>query len=317
MKKITKEDFIQKANMIHYNKYDYSKFEYLNNRIKSIIICPIHGEFEQTADNHVNQKQGCKICGKISSSTNRTKSLEEYITDANKKHDFKYDYSKVVYNGNKKFITIICPIHGEFNQRADEHLKYGCQKCAVIERAKLQIKNIEYFLEKVKHIHGDLYDYSKFEYIGDKVKSIIICKKHGEFLQSPNSHTNRKAGCPICKLSKGELQIRNWLDLNNIKYKTEQKFRECKHNSYLPFDFYLPELDICIEYDGIQHFKPMSYGSDNTLKTKINNLKTIQYRDNIKTQFCIDNNIKLIRIPYTEFDNITTILERELCLDMS
>lgn len=99
---------------------------------------------------------------------------------------------------------------------------------------------------------------------------------------------------------------------NNIEFIKEYKFEDCKHKYNLRFDFYLPEYNMCIEYDGIQHFIPFSFGSDQTKINKLNNLEIIQRRDQIKTQYCLDNNIKLLRIPYWKINNIEKILSNYL-----
>ena len=89
--------------------------------------------------------------------------------------------------------------------------------------------------------------------------------------------------------------------MNNIKYERQKKFTECKNIRKLSFDFYLPNYNIIIEYDGIQHFEIIDYwlGSDG-LKDRI-------FRDNIKTDYCLNNNIKLLRIKYN--DNILEKLQ--------
>ena len=113
MKKVTTEEFIEKSNKIHNYKYDYSLTNYTGKDNKVIIICPIHGEFEQYASNHY--KHGCNKCGhEKTSSTKISNSNNNFIEKANEIHNFKYDYSKVNYVNNKEKICIICPEHGEF-----------------------------------------------------------------------------------------------------------------------------------------------------------------------------------------------------------
>ena len=121
----------------------------------------------------------------------------------------------------------------------------------------------------------------------------IICPIHGVFEQTPNSHL-RGSGCPICKTSKGELEIQRILYNKNIKYITQYTFDNCKNKRKLPFDFYLPDYNMCIEFDGKQHYETIKYwgGEETLIKTKNN--------DKIKTNYCKNNNIKLIRIKYNE-----------------
>ena len=118
---------------------------------------------------------------------------EQFILRAHEVHGWKYDYSKVEYHNSHEKVCIICPEHGEFWQMPSAHmLGQGCQKCY----GNHKHTNDE-FIKQAKHIHGDKYDYSKVEYCGNKKPVCIICKEHGEFYQTPNSHL-RGEGCRIC-----------------------------------------------------------------------------------------------------------------------
>ena len=121
------EEFIEKANKVHNNRYDYSKVEYKHSKEKITIICPEHGEFEQIPSNHINNKSGCLCCAR----QKMTLTTKEFIEKANGVHDDKYDYSKVEYIQNHDKIVIVCSKHGEFEQMAGSHLgNHGCPKCA-------------------------------------------------------------------------------------------------------------------------------------------------------------------------------------------
>lgn len=177
--------FIEKARKVHGDKYDYSKVEYVNSSTKVIIICPEHGEWTTKPSNHLNSKNCPKCQG-------RNKTTEEFIEEAKKVHGDKYDYSKTIYNGSDKFVTIICPIHGEFKQRANGHLRGGgCLKC--IGRNK----STEEYIQQARKVHNDKYDYSKVNYVKGLRKITIICPEHGEFQQSAIAHL-RGAGCKMC-----------------------------------------------------------------------------------------------------------------------
>lgn len=161
------------------------------------------------------------------------------------------------------------------------------------------------FVHKAKEIHGDKYDYSLVEYIDSKTKLKIICQIHGIFNQISISHLNG-CGCTYCKESKGELKIREFLEINNIEYTREYKFDNCKSIYKLPFDFYLPKYNLCIEYDGQHHYYSIEYygGEERFIKCK--------ERDAIKTLFCKDNNINLLRIAYYDFYKIEEVISNHI-----
>jgi hypothetical protein len=125
----TTESYIAKATLIHNNFYDYSKVIYTHSYDKILIICPLHGEFEQTAKVHL-EKKGCKKCANIVISKKNKNNSKEYFDKVILIHSNKYDYSKSIYTTLSKKIIIICPKHGEFQKRADSHLNgIGCHKC--------------------------------------------------------------------------------------------------------------------------------------------------------------------------------------------
>ena len=192
-KRKTTEEFIVEAKMVHGNKYDYSKVEYVNAHTKVCIICPKHGEFWQTPNSHLNGR-GCSKCKGEAIAIRNSLTTEEFIKKAKEIHGDKYDYSKVEYIDSRTKICIICPIHGEFYMRPNDHLMgHGCQKCKG-ENSNL---TTEEFIKKAKEIHGDKYDYSKIEYKGTRTKVCIICPIHGEFWQKPILHLNGH-GCIRC-----------------------------------------------------------------------------------------------------------------------
>lgn len=220
-------------------------------------------------------------------------------------HNFKYDYSKVIYKGNKKKVIIICPIHGEFLQKPNEHLYYGCRKCADDYTRIIRTKSIENFIKEANQIHNNKYDYSKVEYKTALKKVIIICTLHGEFMQTPANHLNN-VGCPVCKFSKGELTIGNWLKNNHINFITQKRFVDCRNKNSLPFDFYLPEHNTCVEFDGRQHFEVVKWSNDEA--KNIESFNRVKENDKLKDEYCKHNNIHLIRIPYTQINQIDKIL---------
>ncbi len=153
--------------------------------------------------------------------------------------------------------------------------------------------NTEIFIKKAIEIHKDLYDYSLVEYTTNNKKVKIICKKHGVFEARANNHISKlKRGCTNCRTSKNEILISNLLKNKNIDFISQKYFEKCKYIKKLYFDFYLPKYNICIEYDGKQHYENIYNSNQEFIK--------IQLRDNIKDTYCKDNNISLLRIRYDE-----------------
>jgi very-short-patch-repair endonuclease len=288
----TQEEFEQHAIKKHNGIYDYSEFIYVNDYTKGIIICKIcNKKFQQTPSNHF-QGHGCRQCAIKQRSKLQTKTKENFEKEANKKHNGKYDYSEFIYINNRQKSTIICPVHGKFQQTASDHLQgNGCRDCGYIESKKKQTKTQKQFEIEANKKHDDKYDYSKFIYVNDCTKSIIICPEHDEFHQTPNGHLHG-FGCPTCKSSYGEKNIKHLLDKQNIEYIQQFKFHKCKYINALPFDFYLPKYNLLIEFDGVQHYKPIEYfGGNDAFNSQI-------IKDSIKNNHCQDNNLILLRIPY-------------------
>lgn len=297
MKKLTQNEFIEKAMKIHNNEYDYSLVNFINTKTKVNIICKKHGIFNQNPKIHYNGS-GCPKCINEKLSIKFRLDEDEFIEKANKIHNNKYNYNEINYVNAQKKIEIICLIHGKFYQNPSNHLNgSGCPKCAKDKLSKLFASSKNEFIEKAVNIHGNKYDYSLVDYINSMTKVCIICKKHGKFYQTPNSHTSRKQGCPICRESKGEKKLRKFFISNNIKFESQVKIKGCKYKSDLIFDYYLPEYKLYIEYDGIQHYKPIKgFGGEEELNK-------IKIRDNIKNKFIINNKLCLLRLPYTLDEN--------------
>lgn len=312
--KLKTENFIKKAQEIHGDKFDYSLVNYINSRTKVKIICPEHGAFEQLPYSHLKYKNACKFCSYEIVANKRRLTTKDFIERSKyihrNKYNIEYDYSLVEYIDNATNVKIICPIHGEFLQIPDIHMNgAGCPRCK--KNFKL---TLEQFIQKANLKHNFKYKYSKVEYINSSSKVCIICSEHGEFWQEANAHL-QGAGCPKCKESLGEKNIREFLIKNNINYISQKRFnnlfyknKKCK----LSFDFYLPDYNLCIEFDGVQHFKPHSFSSDQSEEVKNKNLKTVQERDQIKTEYCKNNNIKLLRISYLNFSVIEKILTKNI-----
>jgi len=151
---------------------------------------------------------------------------------------------------------------------------------------------------------------SPYEYLpNSSYKANWICKFCGEaYLSAINNRVSGNTGCPHCNSSKGEIKIKSFFDKNKINYISQFKFNDCKNERCLPFDYYLPHLNTCVEYQGKQHYYSVDkFGGEESLNKQ-------KFNDKIKLDYCRDNNISLLEIPYWEFKNIDLILTKELDL---
>lgn len=180
--------FLTKATKKHSSKYSYDNVIYIDCHTLISITCPIHGDFLQKPKDHLNGN-GCQICGgsiryNTSSFIERSKLI----------HKDKYNYSKVDYINQSTKVTIICPIHGDFQQTPTTHIQgSGCNKCC-----KSKKSNIIEFIGRSSDKHNNKYDYSQAVYINSDTLLDIICPTHGIFQQTPNNHINGGYGCPQC-----------------------------------------------------------------------------------------------------------------------
>lgn len=364
--KYTQEEAIALFKLKHGEYYNYSKTKYINNATEVVIICPVHGEFKQVAGEHFRGR-GCRACGlkrvarmknkpfafykekvkkhlasyydldeieKQYYDTNTVFSLrcekcgvirkvpfadmlkytvkckecddtyfdarkitqEVYLEQVKKIHKDKYDYdySKIKYTKMHNKIIVGCPKHGEFTIHAYRFLqKQGCRRCGVERRIAMRTKTTEQFILDAIKVHGDIYDYGNTEYRGAARSVDIVCKEHGQFSQKANGHLNG-FGCPKCKWSHGERTIHDYLVQKGIDFIFQYKFEDCRYKGKLIFDFYVPSKNMCIEYDGMQHFYPAGYfGSAKRFEES-------KIKDNIKNKYCASHNIGLLRIAYNE-----------------
>ena len=300
MKKTT-EEFIKKAKALHGDSYDYSKVVYINSESPVVIHCNTCGsDFLQTPSNHNNKThpKGCPKCGKLKQGNGRRSNAREFIKKAKAVHGNKYDYSEVEYKNNSTKVKILCKkCNNYFYQRPNNHLNsVYCCSCEVNNRKE----TVTDFIKKAKTIHGEKYDYNLVNYSNRQNKIDIKCLKCGKvFSQSPIKHL-LGSGCPHCNKSKGENKIQRWLNSHAIDYNFQHRFRDCRNKLLLPFDFYLPGYNLCIEFQGQQHYKPVVFSKNLNKKDLVKNLKHIQENDRIKKNYCKNKGINFLEIRYDE-----------------
>lgn len=306
-KLITEAEFLKLALEVHGEHYDYSKLNYICFTKKVNILCREHGAFQQKPTHHVRRGQGCTKCGAKRNSERRIKPFDMFVKDARMIHGDKYQYDESTYLNSGLKMKIICDIHGAFYQVPHTHLHNpsGCRRCGLDKITKMQTKTEKEVMELFKRAHGDTYDYSLTEYVKSTTKVKVICHKHGVWEVTPVSHYRLKSGCPGCMKSKGESAISLWLLENKHQFISQKTFAGCRDKNPLFFDFYLPDLNLCIEYDGKQHY----FG----WKDDPASLADIKKKDSIKNKYCVENNIHLIRISYENIKNIDMVIGSLLC----
>ena len=286
--------FVEKAIIVHGDKYDYSYVDYKNSRTKVKVFCKNHGIFEQRPDTHLSGAI-CPKCSKEKTSKQRTLDLQEVISKAKQVHGDKYDYFKIKnYTKSREKYTIVCPTHGDFSMRFDKHMSgRGCPKCSMqssgVNKRLLQDEAILSYKEK----HGDRYSYERTVYLGDNNKITITCKEHGDFELIPSNHY-KGSGCPKCTKIKSipELEL---IDLLNSYEKTISSERKVLEGKEL--DIFIPSKKTAIEFNGLY------WHSD----------KFIDNNYHIdKTNKCLEKDVRLIHIFEDEWINKRKIVESRI-----
>lgn len=302
-KKLTQEEFIRKCKDIH-PEYLYEKSIYNGANNPVTVTCPIHGDF-QTRPNRFIMGAKCG-CPKCNTGFIKYLSPEQFLSRC-KEHFPNYDYSKAVFKGEYDKIVVTCPKHNYTWSVITKSLMtgHGCPICGKEHSQEKQSLTTQEFIEKAKQVHDDRYDYSKVDYYNITTPVTIICPIHGEFKQSPSSHLYQKSGCPKCKQSKGEREVEQFLKENKITFIYQYSIKYSlnkKGKTYI--DFYLPDYNIFIEYNGMQHYIPIKhFGGELKFYEQVQ-------RDSYVRNYCKENNIKLIEIKYN--DNVASKLRQLL-----
>ena len=222
---LNQEKYIEKCKSVWGDAYDFSKTVYTKATDKVVVTCRKHGDFEIEA-RQLYRGHGCYLCGKENAASKRFATKDNFIEKASNIHKGKYDYSLVNYTRSNQKVKILCPKHGVFEQKPNDHLSgRGCPKCKREKLRNINLLTIGVFLERSVVMHGDRYDYSKVEYAGNKKPVTIICPLHGEFKQTPKDHMNG-SGCPVCgkessafsRRIKKEEFVEKAISLHGLKY---------------------------------------------------------------------------------------------------
>ena len=266
--------------------------EYVDSQTKILHHCNIHNiDFMQRPSDAL-KGGGCSICHRERIGAANSMTYEEYIEALN-----DINPSIVVLGDYINASTPIlhkCVIHNvEWMVSPSNILSgHGCRECGNEKIKKALSKTQEQYIEEVANVNPDIEVMG--QYINARTPIMHRCKIDGyEWMTMPYSVLSGY-GCPVCSESSGERQIRQWLDKHCIVYEYQKIFDDCRNVLPLPFDFYLPKYNSCIEFDGGQHYFPVNlFGGEESFE------KTVKH-DEIKNKYCEDNDIRLLRIPYYE-----------------
>jgi hypothetical protein len=295
----TTDEIIEQCKAVHGDKFDYSKVNYIDNKSKIVIVCPIHGDFEQCVAEHKKSFTGCPACSnEIIQNTPGT--YDDFIKRSFETHGDAYDYSLVKddFMNFKSKVKIKCVNHGVFEQNAGSHFRgYGCPECSPNNRTITTAIIIDEF----KKVHGYKYDYSKVNYVTTDHKVIISCPEHGDFKQSPSCHKIGQ-GCPECSP-------------NNRKVTTDIIIKEFKEVHGDKYDYSkvnyvnsISKVIICCQIHGDFEQAPSVHRNGHECprcykgysKISISWLKYIEVSRNIVIQHA--ENLGEFRVPGTRYD---------------
>lgn len=295
-RKFTTKDFIEQSRTVHGEVFDYSKVTYTTARDPVVIICPVHGEFEQIAHTHMRGR-GCAKCSAKKMAVKRSmKIASEYIDRVKKVHGELYDLSLVRYSSAKEPVVVICGRHGRFEIRADVFESGSiCPKCSYEKRGQDKADSFEEFVDKGQRLHADLYRYPHQVYKNAFTHVDIECRTHGVFSQIPNSHLSGN-GCPKCvhHVSSGEEEIANFV--RNMAPDLQTSVRTIVPPKEI--DMYSEQHQIGIEYCGLY------WHTENRGKNKTYHIE--------KLDGCLKKGINLITIFEDEWIHNTDKVQSRL-----
>lgn len=295
------------------------------------LICPKGHRFETTYYDFKNGHR-CNICrhkNELSSELKLYEEVKTYVESIGYKLLNDIDNFMI-----SRKLKLQCE-HGHICNITYNSLKDRNERCPICEdkkkKEKKKEKKITTINDVIKLINKEGYTLISKVYIDDDTPLKMICSEGHKFEISFNKFKDKNR-CPVCmsndmlfkskniyhmsnSMSKGEVMVKYVLDKYNIPYITQKTFEGCKYNNYLRFDFYIPDMDICIEFDGEQHFRPVDFSGKLNEEEILEQFKLNKTRDRIKTNYCKQHDIKLIRIKYDEIYDIELILKDELGLE--
>ena len=317
-KKMSNDEFIEKANYVHCNYFTYDRCNFVGSNKKVMVTCPIHGDFEVKANNHLSGAN-CKLC-KLEGIKHQTRRLPQVNSSTKKlttdmfkvrikeKWGDRYELAtNCEYVNSRTPVIIVCKEHGEFNITPNHLLSgRGCPFCG-----KNKKKNTQEIIDEIKNAqpYSD-YDYSYVEYRGIHKNITLKCNKCGTvFSNSPSNLIKYQNGCPGCGGSHLEIDMEHFLKQNRVAYEREKRFEWLSFKGFQRIDFFLPEYNAAIECQGIQHFMDVNFGDSVSLVSEV------KERDDNKRILCEQNGISVyyfsdfhIKFPYFVYEDKETML---------
>jgi len=277
--------------------------------------CTVDGtEWENTTYKLLSDV-GCPQCiwnGRSQSGKANIKEAEDFLKEC----QIKLPNIEIIspYVGCKKTISCRCRIDGTIWTSTPDTLlnsaSIGCPTCVRRATRERCAKSHNAFLEELKLVNPNILPLEEYKSGHEKIRCKCIIHDY-EWHVAPNKILHRKTGCPKCSSYHNENVLHSILDKWDYKYELQKRFKECRDKLSLPFDVYLTDLNILIEYDGEQHYIPIRRGGM-TERDAQNQLEITKFHDEIKNKYCIQNNIPLIRIPYWERNNMEYFLSNGL-----
>lgn len=263
---------------------------YVNGITPILHKCRIHKKEWMAIPNNILHGGGCRDCGKEKIGNHFRKAHEQYVREL---AGINPNVEVLgFYTGSMTKTLHRCKIDGcEWYVIPNSILHgSGCPECGIRKQIDRQTKTHDQYIQEVAEINPNIEVIGI--YAGDGMPILHRCKKDGHEWHARPCNILQGQGCPKCNTSKGEKIIANWLITNNISYEPQKTFDGCRNKLPLPFDFYLTDYNIAIEYNGKQHYEPIDYfGGQKAFDNVI-------MRDKIKEDYCRKNNIRLIKIAY-------------------
>lgn len=310
--RLTNEEYVDRVHNVL--PHIEIRSEYISQTHKVIAYCTKHNvEWEARPYDLLRSSAcGCKECARDASSASRFKSLETRNEQLKRTNPNLRIESEILEKGKPvKFRCMVCQHVWETSR---PHIYYSgrsiCPRCAKRSAYLKMRKTDQEFRDEMKNHLPHIIPID--EYVNGTTPIRFYCTKHNVYYtKTPNQVLCNKNGCPKCVPKYAENSVADVLDEFGVEYIREYTFEECRDKYKLPFDFYLPEYNVAVEYDGEDHYMPINRNGRGE-KVSVDKLKYTQHHDKIKNDYCVANGVGLIRIPYWEKNNLEEFIRQQL-----